>query len=240
MTNNSVYKIKDKYSFCIDSFVDMQSLQTLYPKLAKAVVESRDYYDYLLPTQKLLLEENKQIDVVKKIVEETVQIGNKRDTLDYISYVYNLEPMPMKLLVKIAETAEDRMTDVNAIYFECYEKFKELVDWLEKSNIFKTIGTIVIYVNPAGSATSVHRDFTSEVAFKKSQGIWINPYNKKKFFVLDEFYQKQYFEGDVNIFELHSWHGSEVSNVDTFTVRVDGYFSKEFLNTTNLKEYYNG
>jgi hypothetical protein len=218
----------------------MSSLRSLYPSLSRAVIESRDYYDYLLPPQKLLLEENKQINQIKKILESTPELKNKRDTLDYITYLNGYEPMPMKLIVQMAETTEDRMTNVNAIYLDAYNNFKILVDWLNESKIFDTIGTIVIYVSPAGSSTSIHRDFEPDVNFKKSQGIWINPFNRKKFFVLDEEFNKQYFQGDVNIFELHSWHGSEVSKCDTFTIRVDGYFSEEFLNTTNLKEYYYG
>jgi hypothetical protein len=239
MVNPYTYKINNQYSYNLDQYIDLDSLQALYDDIALAVIESRKHYDYLIPPQKLLLEENKSIDTVKKALKDNNLNLDKKDILDYVSYRYNLKPMPMKLLLKIAETSENRMTDKNAIYFEPYNRFKKLVEWLENSNIFETVGTIVIYVNPAGAETSVHRDFTPDVDFQKSQGIWINPYNKKKFFVLDENYHKQYFSGDVNIFELHSWHGSEPSDTNTFTIRVDGYFSKDFLNKCNLEDYYN-
>ena len=239
MDNIYSYKINNQYSYCLDQYIDIESLQTLYTNIAKAVVESKDHYDFLLPSKDLLLEENEQINDIKDIIKNYQITTNKKDLLDYISYIYNYKPMAMKLLLKIAETNQDRMTDINAIYFDAYKNFKPLVDWLEQSGIFDTIGTIVIYVNPAGSETVVHRDFAKDTLFKKSQGIWINPYNKKKFFVLDENFNKQYFTGDVNIFELHSWHGSEVAETNTFTIRVDGYFSKEFLNKSNLEEYYN-
>lgn len=238
--NNYVYKINDAYSVCLDNHIDLNSLQSIYPEIAKAVIKSKDYYDYLLPSQNLLLDKNPDIDNVKQLIDKHKDDSlNAKEMLDYVSYVYNLKPMPMKLLLKIAESSKNRMTDKNAIYFEPYNNFKILIDWLENSGIFDTIGTVVIYVNPAGSETSIHRDFTSDVEFKKSQGIWINPFSKKKFFVLDENYEKRYFSGDVNIFELHSWHGSEVSSTNTFTIRVDGYFSKDFLNKCNLEEYYN-
>lgn len=239
MDNLYTYKIKDRYSFNIDNFIDLKGLQDLYPAITEALIKSKKHYDYLLPSQELLLEKNQDIDKVKKIINDLELDFDKKDTLDYISYLHNLKPMPMKLLLKIAETNADRMTDTNAIYFEPYDKFYQLVNWLKKSNIFDTIGTIVIYINPAGAETSIHRDFTSDVEFKKSQGIWINPFSKKKFFVLDENYNKQYFSGDVNIFELHAWHGSETCDMDTFTIRIDGYFSKGFLNKCNLEDYYN-
>jgi hypothetical protein len=237
--NTYTYKINNQYSYNLDQYLDLESLRSLYDDIALAVVESRKHYDFLLPPQNLLLEENKSIEIVKKALDKVSIKLEKRDVLDYISYRYNLKPMPMKLLLKIAETSANRMTDKNAIYYEPYNKFEKLVEWLEKSDIFDTIGTIVIYVNPAGAETSIHRDFKPDLEFQKSQGIWINPFNKKKFFVLDENYNKQYFSGDVNVFELHSWHGSEPSDIDTFTIRVDGYFNKEFLNKSKLGEYYN-
>jgi hypothetical protein len=59
---------------------------------------------------------------------------------------------------------------------------------------------------------------------------------RKKFFVKDA-NDKHYVTSKVAFFDSANIHGTDPSEVSTFSIRVDGKFTKEFLTKTGLESY---
>ena len=113
--------------------------------------------------------------------------------------------------------------------------FKPFIDWLELENIFEFIGRIVIFLNETGSSVIEHRDYSDGVS-KKDQFIWICPLGNKKFYIRDE-KEKVYFNSKFCYFDNANIHGSDIIEQSSFSIRVDGVFSKSFLDKTKLKNH---
>jgi hypothetical protein len=115
--------------------------------------------------------------------------------------------------------------------------FEFIFDWLKKENIFKEIGRVQFFINPEGNCTPIHRDYAEKSL--KDQFIWIRFNKQKDFFVYDEDQnQKHFVQGHVCVFDNHQWHGSEPNEFMGFSLRVDGVFSTEFLEKTNLINHF--
>jgi hypothetical protein len=99
------------------------------------------------------------------------------------------------------------------------------------------VGRILFFINQLGSYTATHCDYADRNSLK-DQFIWINVFQKKSFFVLDENWKKQYLLGEINTFDNATWHGSEPAKHSCFTIRIDGLFSDEFLTKTGLDQHY--
>ena len=116
--------------------------------------------------------------------------------------------------------------------FTIMENFKPLTEYITTQNIFSEIGRIVIFLNETGSRTLEHRDYSDGVS-RKDQFLWISPLGNKKFYIRDD-NEKVYLNSTFCYFDSANIHGSDVNTESTFSIRVDGKFSQEFLNKTNL------
>jgi hypothetical protein len=113
--------------------------------------------------------------------------------------------------------------------------FTSFMEWLAVENIFEEIGRIVVFLNDPGSVPIEHRDYPDGVS-RKDQFIWISPLGSKKFYIRDDS-TKVYFESRFCYFDNANIHGAEPVDYSTFSIRVDGKFSKVFLNKTNLNTH---
>lgn len=117
------------------------------------------------------------------------------------------------------------------------KEFEFIFDWLKKENIFKEIGRVQFFINPEGNSTPIHRDYAEKSL--KDQFIWIRFNKQKDFFVYDAEENKKYFvQGHICTFDNHQWHGSEPNEFMGFSLRVDGVFTEQFLEKTNLKGHF--
>lgn len=120
--------------------------------------------------------------------------------------------------------------------YHIIENFKSLVEYIKSQNIFSSIGRIVIFLNDTGSQTLEHRDYEDGIS-RKDQFVWISPMLNKKFYLRDDA-EKIYVKSKFCYFDSANIHGTDKSTDSVFSIRVDGKFSDEFLNKTNLKEYF--
>ena len=114
--------------------------------------------------------------------------------------------------------------------------FSAFMKWLEKEKIFDEIGRIVIFLNEPGSCAIEHRDYYDGIS-RKDQFIWICPLGNKQFYIRDDD-KKVYLKSRFCYFDNANIHGSDPAEQNSFSIRVDGVFSKSFLDKTNLGNHY--
>ena len=115
--------------------------------------------------------------------------------------------------------------------------FNFLLDWINQQKIFDEIGRVVIFLNPEGNCTPIHRDYPNKS--HKDQFLWIRFNKQKDFFVYDvDTKQKHFTKGYISTFDNYQWHGGEPSEVMGFSLRIDGVFSVDFLEKTGLMNHF--
>jgi len=115
--------------------------------------------------------------------------------------------------------------------------FDFLFDWINNQRFFNEIGRVVVFLNPEGNYTPIHRDYSEKSM--KDQFLWIRFNKQKDFFVYDADTQEKHFaKGYISTFDNHQWHGGEPSEVMGFSLRIDGVFSLDFLKKTGLVEHF--
>ncbi len=131
------------------------------------------------------------------------------------------QSLPEKLgqLYTLKSTADNTEDSTSAVHFQA------LLNWLKKSGIFAEIGTVIAFLTDRGESSPLHRDYVT--ANTNDEFIWINcSIVRKNFFVYDDsFREKFYPEGKVIYFNNSNYHGSDPSDGDSFSIRVNGLFS---------------
>lgn len=250
--NTQDFKINGNYFIDLDSYVDLAGIQSLEPEIIRGIVLSKQYIEPLELGKKDALYDSAFVEPQLYIKENFVNTPEFNDLIsrgfslrqiyDYSLFRFPVTELGNKLLLRTykgysinfgrkssAELNEDQ---------PCYSHFPGLKKWIEDSNIFSEVGRIIIFVNSKGSCTPVHCDYQN-LESRKDQFIWINLSKRKPFFILDSDFQKQYVTGQINTFDNATWHGSDPVNHACFTMRIDGHFSREFLNKTGLYEHFN-
>jgi len=119
--------------------------------------------------------------------------------------------------------------------------FQPILNWVNAQGIFKDQGRIIVFYNDEGQGCGLHRDWSpAKRPATPDQFIWINLFpERKQFYVLDgQTGEKHYFKHQTALFDTSNWHGSDSHPLAAFSIRVDGVFSNEWLEKTNLKAIY--
>jgi hypothetical protein len=249
--NRQNFKINDQYSICLDHHFDLESLHSIFPDIVKGLVKSKQYFEPIEIGNQRAIFDKEHVepklyirDVFSKTEEYATLVSTgftESQIYDYVLLRFPVKTLGTKLLLR---TYPDYSNSFGAKHIErlnrdqpAYDNFPKLREWISNCAAFKSIGRILFFVNELGSYTPTHCDYANLTSLK-DQFIWINLYQKKKFFVLDENWNKQYLKGEINIFDNATWHGSEPASSSCFTIRIDGLFSDKFLSTTGLDKHY--
>ena len=114
-----------------------------------------------------------------------------------------------------------------------YGHFTELMTWI-KTLPFQEIGRILFFVTNAHMAADMHYDRKDDWYDGRHHFIWFNPFNQKKFFLVDG-YQKEYVKDKAIFFDTSYLHGSDESDQTTYTLRIDGQLTEEFCAKAGIK-----
>lgn len=250
--NSQDFKMNGKYSICLDEYLPMDELHKIRDSITRGVVLSKQHFEPIEIGHKRAIFEEDRIEPKLFILEQFVKMPEYKELkrqgftniqiYDYVKYRYNVKSLGTKLLLRTYHNysaafgikhKESLNKDTPA-----YENFPELKEWIQKANIFKEVGRILLFINELGQYTPTHCDYAG-LETHKDQFIWINFDNRKKFYVYDQDFNKHYLSGEINIFDNATWHGSEPAEYACFTIRVDGLFTDEFLHRTGLYEHFN-
>lgn len=251
MNNTQDFKVNGQYFIDLSPYVDLTDLRNNYASLIKGLVKSKaDIQPVELGRQDALLDPSHKEPVLfirrefskteeyRELVEEGF---TPRQIYDYVLHRFDVKSLGDKLLLR---TYEDYVAGFRNKHLEslnvdqpCYQHFPVLKDWISKCGIFSEVGRIILFVSEKGVYTPTHCDYQN-LKSRKDQFVWINLFNKKKFYVLDSNFEKNYLTGEINTFDNASWHGSDPADHSCFSIRIDGLFSEEFLQRTGVKTHY--
>ena len=111
---------------------------------------------------------------------------------------------------------------------EAAEEFSELTDFLSTLP-FKATGRMLVIYDDSGAATPAHRDhLTTDVCH---HFVWLRTNRRKPFYVLNhETGEKLYVDSYSAWFDtVNQFHGSDGGEGLTFSIRVDGTFTDDFM-----------
>lgn len=250
--NNQTFKINDQYSVCLDQYFDIEKLHEIFPDIVKGLIQSKEYFEPIEIGNQQAIFNKEHIApklYIRNVFSQTeeytslVESGfTEQQIYDYVLFRSPVKTLGTKLLLRtypnynksfgnkhLAELNEDQ---------PAYAYFPKLREWIENCGAFKSVGRILFFINEIGSYTPTHCDY-SNLTSLRDQFIWINLFQKKSFFVLEEDWKKHYLKGEINTFDNANWHGSEPAKHSCFTIRIDGCFSAEFLQKSGLYEHFN-
>ena len=155
----------------------------------------------------------------------------------FIQYKWPSHVLGSCILLRLSSSYDEKSLASKSIDLPAISHFKSLMDWVHNQNIFKEIGRAVILLNDPYSKAIEHSDYADGIS-KKDQFVWINPLQRKKFFIKDKD-TKHYVTSKVAFFDSANVHGTDPSDTSTFSIRFDGIFTEEFISKTGLKEHFN-
>lgn len=111
--------------------------------------------------------------------------------------------------------------------------FPKTIEFI-KSLPFKEFGRILLFITEPNEETLIHYD-GGRVESRKNANtemIYFRPGpNKKKIFIWDDFYQKEYVvKSTASYWNDLDYHGVHASIGKSFSLRIDGVFTDEFRN----------
>jgi hypothetical protein len=228
-----MYLINRHPTVDFSQYVDLPSLMALKPYLDYAVVKSSisatpsRYFksQFLHPTH---------TGISDAITHDTYQYDFIKDLKDHDQYAlwlsYTEDVIYGQRSVQIAyandwdkKHLKDHVTETaNMQYWTAF------TDWLNAQNIFAEYGRIVVFLNEPNGYTPIHYDSLDRT--RPDEFVWISLDNRKKMFVFDnKTNRKYYLDTNIGMFDTANYHGADVSNLASWSVRVDGVFSDQFL-----------
>lgn len=114
---------------------------------------------------------------------------------------------------------------------EHFPKLKKFIETLP----FNEIGRVLFFVTFHYLHSDVHYDRKDNWYDGRNHFIWMNPFGKKKFFLMDDKGQKSYVKSKAAFFDTSLLHGTEPLPEMSYSLRVDGHLNKDFCNKTGIK-----
>ena len=241
-----MFKINGNVIVDLTPYVDIKTLLELKPYIDYAIVKNSDYqvpaeyagYLFFNPSTGF-------IDISDKTKQEFIEKYPFLKDLDYkkmlmwLRYHIDIKYGQSHLHVTKANTWETKHLKSECALTPVTESFKPLLDWIENQNIFLEYGRVNIFVNEPNCNTPRHHDPPTNLVSAKDQFIWITLDSRKKFFVYDPATEeKHYLSGHIGIFDNYNYHGSESSDFASYSIRIDGRFTSEFLKKTGMAGHF--
>lgn len=230
----------------IDHYVDIKKFDNILDDIILGI--SKSYYaigptntgpGYLDKSRMSVQEIYKQIlEDINHPYHNTIKSLKNWEPLNFIKFKWPSHTLGQCLILRAVPGAAylDKDDETKCIDYPIKENFKIFLQWLDEQRIFLSIGRIVIFLNETGTSVLEHRDYVDGMS-RKDQFIWISPLGNKKFYVRDEI-EKSYFNSRCCYFDNANIHGSDVVVQSSFTIRIDGKFTQDFISKVGLEEHF--
>lgn len=243
-------RIGDRWFVDLDEHLDVEGLEKIYPQLclgvARAlplaepvVIGSRDALYHQNETEISIAME--ELKVADPLLQQLLAATDRQVAYDYVKFRYESISLGKKILLRTynnyhAGFAMKHLARVNHDT-QAYKFFPELRQWISDSGAFSEVGRIIIFLTERDARSEIHCDY-ADGRSRKDQFLWLNPGRRKKFFVLNENFEKQYLTGVSNTFDSACWHGGDPTPFATFTIRIDGKFSTAFKQKAGVETHF--
>jgi hypothetical protein len=111
--------------------------------------------------------------------------------------------------------------------------FKRTLQFIKKLP-FIDLGRVLFFVTYQYIKSDIHYDRKNDCYDGRHHYLWINPFKRKRFFLLHSNGVKQYINSRICIFDGTILHGCEASDTHSYTLRIDGQLSQDFCQRANI------
>jgi hypothetical protein len=237
--------INNKLFIELDNFLDLSTLDKFEEEICLGFAKSEKYISLgSTPTQSILNSNNHLAlqDVKKQARLKHPTLSDRElewysllmggEAHGYILFLKNIKRYPQDFRFK---SLSDHCT-----YMPPADHFRFLFKWIDDQKCFKEYGRVLFFVSHPGQTGMIHRD-NAGIEFLKDQYLWITgPKFPKSIFLYDETTgEKTYAKSRSTVFDNRNYHGTENPHeCATWSLRIDGVFSEDFLEKTSIKDYF--
>lgn len=248
--------INNKPYVTLDQYVDIKGLLALKNQVIRSIAKSADEFkpassgtnqNKLDNSLSDVFEIQRQLFIKHKGVPKNLEGLDLSQRLYAIKYMVPCSTMGNTLVLRGGVEPENyHLKGHNSAVktFPASARFGALYDWIKKQNIFTEVGRVMFFLSNPYQSSPVHSDYPALVnkdidRHHKDQFLWIRFDQRKEFFVYDEAQDKKHIiDGYVCYFNSTDYHGSEPGELHSFSLRLDGIFSKSFLDRVpDIKQY---
>lgn len=104
------------------------------------------------------------------------------------------------------------------------QHFDHLINWIDDSGMFVETGRIIIFLSMEGGQTRKHTDTSGP---NNDEFVWLNPSGRKLFWVMSSDGVKRFVASYSAWFDTSKYHGSDIADTTTYSIRVDGVFTDQ-------------
>lgn len=117
-----------------------------------------------------------------------------------------------------------------------YQNFPSLKEWLSKQNIFSEVGRINFFLSAPGEPGQLHKD--AWLGFPDNFILINLDPTRKELYILDDKHDKILVDSPAFTFDTRNWHGTVGGKYYSWTLRLEGMFSKQWAEKVGIWEYY--
>lgn len=247
-----------KKIYDLDSKLDIASLENLHFKICMGIAKSKtNPSTRIMPHYEMSgdfkaavdYKNNEQIARIAAIADDATAVLTPDELTEYNLLSYTQKRNVLELykngyrdgdFVRIRFTKDEFLRDKFATFYsdktdwtENTQHFPELMAWIQQLP-FIDIGRILIFVTRQYIHSDLHYDRRDVWANGMHHFIWFNPFNKKKFFLVDG-YEKEFVNTRAAFFDTSYLHGNEPIPETAYSIRVDGQLSEEFCRENDIE-----
>ena len=246
-----MHLINDRPWIDLRDCIDVTLLISMRAEIARIIACNPQYiFTSLVGTQANLYHqtENDLGDFAKKIMNDPShpdhhwfkRIGSVPRFYTFCKYMYPVVGLNQAMYVR---TMKQDLYGQKHLGESCMDtpvagEFGFLFDWINDQDVFQQYGRVVLFINEPGVATTRHRDYPNPTSFR-NEFIWITLDDRKKFYIYDETSDTKHMIGSsVACFDNANWHGSDPSPYASWSIRIDGIFSDDFLKRSKMHDHF--
>jgi hypothetical protein len=241
------HKVLDNPYVGLDQYIDTIKFDSIIDDLIIGIAKSRSYTGASQPGPGYVDKSKKNVlEIYQLIKDDPTHIYHKlitglsiQEALIFIQFKWPSHVMGRCITLRQYKEYSLKQFANGCIDTPAIENFTSFMNWLKEENIFEEIGRTIIFLNDSYSFSIEHNDYNKEIVdiSRKDQLLWINPLGNKKFYIRQD-NKKIYFDSRFCYFDNANFHGADPVDYSTISIKIDGIFSRYFLDKTGLVSYF--
>jgi len=227
-----------------DNHVNINGLMSIRPKISKFIANNFSHLKPVLYDSRGHLSNNKLygiLEIQEQFINNPDIFQNKdiiQECIDnniFSNYIIfendNVIEGSYNLILRDPYSMNEKQFSHSCRVNPIDKDFHFFYSWLDEQNIFSDYGRVNFFVNPKGSKTELHKDIEFENNWETNDHfVLFNFFDRKKLFLYNNTTnEKHYMQGKCLWFVGANFHGSDPVSNSTYSLRVDGVFTKDFL-----------
>ena len=246
------YQINNKPYLDLEPYIDMQRLEAIEKDIIMGIVKSIQYMqDDGSSTHNAY--DNRYPSIVDSTLKEIITDPNNENYQYYKLLNFNIRQCRLfnRYLGKytqmgqlmslrnynVPKGARLKGSQADCTDYPAYENFQSLKQWVNSLTIFDEIGRIIFWFNAPGEPHTIHKD---TYAGHPDHFLLINLHPENKdLFLLDVNGNKVTIPVRAFCFDPRNYHGTQGKDFYSWTLRIDGKFNRQWLESIGQWDYFN-